>query len=64
MRGYLAGILVGSVLGAAAAVYCLGEEKKVRRGLNKKTRQVIARTHKAGCRMKKMGGAAVHIVDQ
>jgi gas vesicle protein len=46
MKDYFSGMLVGSVLGAAAAFYYLNEEAKIKQGVNRGVRQVMARSGK------------------
>lgn len=46
MKDYFSGMMVGCVLGAAAAAYYLSEEAKIRQGVNKGVRQVMARSGK------------------
>jgi gas vesicle protein len=47
VKDYFSGILVGSILGAAAAIYYFNEETKIKLGVNRGVRQVMAKKGQA-----------------
>lgn len=44
MRDYFTGMLMGGILGAAATVFYLNDERRIKLGIKKRVRQVIAKT--------------------
>lgn len=61
MRGFITGMLVGMVGGAAAAYYC-GNDRVMNPETKKKARQIVAHSIATGCLLSKMGGQAGKIV--
>ncbi|MEN6460243.1 MAG: hypothetical protein ABFC94_02590 [Syntrophomonas sp.] len=62
MKDYFSGMLVGSVLGAAAAIYYLNEETKIKLGINRGVRQVMAKKGQARQFINNIEGELGHII--
>lgn len=62
MRDYFAGMLVGSVLGAAAAIFYFNEEKEIKSGVKSGVRRVVAKSNQAGRFVSNVDGEPGNII--
>lgn len=62
MKDYFSGMLVGGILGAAAAIFYLHEETKIKPGVNRGVRQVRAQKGQARHFISNIEGEPGHII--